>query len=134
MMPFTWSRGMFFVPLKFMCSHQCDTPVTPGPSSFEPTRYQHHTDASGAVCTSRIKTFRPLSRVVSRTIRVDAPQAPSPKPQAPRPSAYNSQIVMADWKDTCNLPRTSFSMKANLQTTEPETVSRWEEMDLYGRI
>ena len=41
---------------------------------------------------------------------------------------------MADWKDTCNLPRTSFSMKANLQTTEPETVARWEEMDLYGRI
>ncbi len=41
---------------------------------------------------------------------------------------------MADWKDTCNLPRTSFSMKANLQTMEPETVARWEEMDLYGKI
>ena len=41
---------------------------------------------------------------------------------------------MADWKDTCNLPRTSFSMKANLQTTEPETVARWDEMDLYGQI
>src|SRR5687767_2015742 len=41
---------------------------------------------------------------------------------------------MADWKATCNLPRTSFSMKANLQTTEPETVARWEEMDLYARI
>ena len=33
---------------------------------------------------------------------------------------------MADWKDTCNLPRTPFSMKANLQTTEPETIARWE--------
>ena len=41
---------------------------------------------------------------------------------------------MADWKDTCNLPRTSFSMKANLQTTEPETVARWDAMDLYGQI
>jgi isoleucyl-tRNA synthetase len=41
---------------------------------------------------------------------------------------------MADWKDTCNLPRTPFSMKANLQTTEPETVARWEAMDLYGKI
>ncbi|MDO8679107.1 MAG: isoleucine--tRNA ligase [Acidobacteriota bacterium] len=41
---------------------------------------------------------------------------------------------MADWKDTCNLPRTSFSMKANLQTMEPETVARWDEMDLYGQI
>ena len=41
---------------------------------------------------------------------------------------------MADWKDTCNLPRTPFSMKANLQTTEPETVARWDAMDLYGQI
>ena len=41
---------------------------------------------------------------------------------------------MADWKETCNLPRTPFSMKANLQTTEPETVARWDEMDLYGQI
>ncbi|MEO7134857.1 MAG: isoleucine--tRNA ligase, partial [Vicinamibacterales bacterium] len=41
---------------------------------------------------------------------------------------------MADWKDTCNLPRTPFSMKANLQTTEPETVARWDAMDLYGKI
>jgi isoleucyl-tRNA synthetase len=41
---------------------------------------------------------------------------------------------MADWKDTCNLPRTSFSMKANLQTTEPEMVARWDAMDLYGKI
>ena len=41
---------------------------------------------------------------------------------------------MADWKETCNLPRTAFSMKANLQTTEPETVARWEAMDLYGKI
>jgi isoleucyl-tRNA synthetase len=41
---------------------------------------------------------------------------------------------MADWKDTCNLPRTPFSMKANLQTMEPETVARWDAMDLYGKI
>ena len=41
---------------------------------------------------------------------------------------------MADWKDTCNLPRTAFSMKANLQTTEPETVARWEATNLYGKI
>jgi isoleucyl-tRNA synthetase len=41
---------------------------------------------------------------------------------------------MPDWKDTCNLPRTAFSMKANLQETEPEAVARWEEMNLYGQI
>ena len=41
---------------------------------------------------------------------------------------------MAEWKDTCNLPRTAFSMKANLQTAEPETIARWDAMDLYGQI
>jgi isoleucyl-tRNA synthetase len=41
---------------------------------------------------------------------------------------------MADWKDTLNLPRTGFPMKANLPTTEPETLARWEAMDLYGKI
>ena len=41
---------------------------------------------------------------------------------------------MPDWKDTLNLPRTSFPMKANLQTTEPETIAWWDGMDLYGRI
>ena len=41
---------------------------------------------------------------------------------------------MAEWKETCNLPRTAFSMKANLQAIEPQTVARWDEMDLYGGI
>ena len=41
---------------------------------------------------------------------------------------------MADWKDTLNLPRTGFPMKANLQTAEPQALARWEEMDLYERI
>jgi isoleucyl-tRNA synthetase len=41
---------------------------------------------------------------------------------------------MADWKDTLNLPRTGFPMKANLQAAEPKAIQRWDEMDLYGRI
>jgi isoleucyl-tRNA synthetase len=41
---------------------------------------------------------------------------------------------MPEWKDTVNLPRTSFPMKANLPATEPETLARWSAMDLYGRI
>jgi isoleucyl-tRNA synthetase len=41
---------------------------------------------------------------------------------------------MPEWKDTVNLPRTGFPMKANLQTAEPEAIKRWEEMDLYGQI
>ena len=41
---------------------------------------------------------------------------------------------MPEWKNTVNLPRTGFSMKANLQTAEPEWLARWQEMDLYGEI
>ena len=40
---------------------------------------------------------------------------------------------MPDWKDTLNLPRTDFPMKANLQTAEPQALARWEEMGLYGQ-
>jgi len=41
---------------------------------------------------------------------------------------------MAEWKDTLNLPRTDFPMKANLQTAEPQALARWAEMRLYDRI
>ena len=41
---------------------------------------------------------------------------------------------MADWKETLNLPRTAFPMKANLQVTEPRAIARWESMKLYERI
>ena len=39
-----------------------------------------------------------------------------------------------DYKDTLNLPRTSFPMKANLPKLEPEMLKQWEEMDIYRRI
>jgi isoleucyl-tRNA synthetase len=41
---------------------------------------------------------------------------------------------MANWKDTLNLPRTDFPMKANLPATEPAVIAKWDEMDLYGKI
>jgi isoleucyl-tRNA synthetase len=41
---------------------------------------------------------------------------------------------MADWKDSLNLPRTEFPMKANLQAAEPQALARWAEMGLYTRI
>jgi len=37
-------------------------------------------------------------------------------------------------KNTLNLPRTSFPMKANLPANEPKLLARWEEMRLYDRI
>ena len=41
---------------------------------------------------------------------------------------------MAEWKDTLNLPRTDFPMKANLQTAEPQALARWQELGIYERI
>jgi isoleucyl-tRNA synthetase len=41
---------------------------------------------------------------------------------------------MPDWKDTVNLPKTDFPMKANLSTTEPTVIARWESEKLYERI
>ena len=41
---------------------------------------------------------------------------------------------MPEWKETVNLPRTDFPMKANLPTTEPDMLARWAAMDLYGKI
>ncbi len=38
------------------------------------------------------------------------------------------------YKDTLNLPKTEFPMKANLVTREPELLRHWEESDLYGQI
>jgi isoleucyl-tRNA synthetase len=39
-----------------------------------------------------------------------------------------------DLKKTVHLPRTDFPMKANLPTTEPRILERWEREDLYGKI
>ncbi len=41
---------------------------------------------------------------------------------------------MADWKDTLNLPKTGFPMRASLQATEPQIIARWDELDLYRRL
>jgi isoleucyl-tRNA synthetase len=39
-----------------------------------------------------------------------------------------------DLKQTINLPRTNFSMKANLPQAEPKMLARWAAEDLYGQI
>lgn len=41
---------------------------------------------------------------------------------------------MSSYKDTLNLPKTDFPMKAGLTTREPEMLARWEEIGLYGKI
>ena len=39
-----------------------------------------------------------------------------------------------EYKDTLNLPRTDFAMKADLVTREPERLKKWQAADLYGKI
>src|SRR5882672_2282486 len=39
-----------------------------------------------------------------------------------------------DYKDTLNLPRTDFPMKADLVTREPQRLEKWQAANLYGRI
>jgi isoleucyl-tRNA synthetase len=39
-----------------------------------------------------------------------------------------------DYKDTLNLPRTDFAMKADLVTREPARLSKWENAGLYAHI
>lgn len=41
---------------------------------------------------------------------------------------------MTDYKDTLNLPKTDFPMKADLHKREPEMLARWQKMNLYGLI
>jgi isoleucyl-tRNA synthetase len=42
--------------------------------------------------------------------------------------------VPMDLKSTINLPKTGFSMKANLPQNEPKMLERWEQMGIYERI
>jgi len=41
---------------------------------------------------------------------------------------------MAEYKDTLNLPNTSFPMKASLAQREPEMLATWQTRDIYGKI
>jgi isoleucyl-tRNA synthetase len=41
---------------------------------------------------------------------------------------------MSDYKDTLNLPRTDFPMKASLAQREPQRLKQWQEMGLYQQI
>ncbi len=42
--------------------------------------------------------------------------------------------ALVDYKDTLNLPKTDFPMRANLAKREPERLRRWQEEGLYRRI
>ncbi len=41
---------------------------------------------------------------------------------------------MTDYKETLNLPKTAFPMRANLAQREPQRTQQWHRADLYGQI
>jgi isoleucyl-tRNA synthetase len=41
---------------------------------------------------------------------------------------------VADYKQTLNLPATKFPMKAGLPNREPQTLERWQDIDLYKKL
>ena len=42
--------------------------------------------------------------------------------------------MTANWKDTLNLPKTTFPMKANLTQREPQQLKAWQEAGIYRQI
>jgi isoleucyl-tRNA synthetase len=52
----------------------------------------------------------------------------------PKPDGHRFAMTAKNYKDTLNLPRTDFPMKANLATREPELLKKWDEAQLYQQI
>src|SRR5207245_10005131 len=48
--------------------------------------------------------------------------------------SHQPLIMSQNYKETLNLPRTEFPMKANLAAREPELLRVWEETRLYEQI
>src|SRR6266849_6136506 len=48
--------------------------------------------------------------------------------------ASPAPVMSQNYKDTLNLPRTDFPMKANLAAREPQILQAWEETRLYKQI
>src|SRR5436309_7923603 len=64
-------------------------------------------------------------------------KAPSrPGPPGGRPPAFPESRLkpVLDIKQSVNLPRTDFPMKANLPEREPVLLRRWEEFQLYAKL
>jgi isoleucyl-tRNA synthetase len=67
-----------------------------------------------------------------------------PEPQRPKPFTEDrepktSQLMpdtttQRNYKQTLNLPQTSFPMRANLAQNEPQSQKRWEQMKLYEKV
>src|SRR5258707_10698626 len=62
-------------------------------------------------------------------------QSPPPSlPFASHPKNGSFRALEMNYKETLNLPKTDFPMKANLTTREPEILAKWESIRLYEQI
>jgi len=52
----------------------------------------------------------------------------------PRRRSFPSGFIAMKMKDTINLPRTGFPMKASLPNLEPRILQRWDQLQLYRKI
>src|ERR1700730_1275540 len=43
-------------------------------------------------------------------------------------------VLRMNYKETLNLPKTEFPMKANLTSREPEILARWDAENIYAQI
>ena len=51
-----------------------------------------------------------------------------------KPQLVDERDSLMDYKDTVNLPKTSFPMKANLGKLEQELLQRWEQEQIYQQL
>src|SRR5258707_4413392 len=52
----------------------------------------------------------------------------------PKPDGHRFAMTANNYKDTLNLPRTDFPMKANLAAREPDLLKMWDESGLYQQV
>ena len=62
------------------------------------------------------------------------PDVPQAGTQPPKKQQAHQEDKKKRLKDTLNLPKTDFAMKANLPTREPERLAIWESAGLYEQI
>src|SRR5436190_5408834 len=82
--------------------------------------------AAGCTCAS-------CASCATRRNSTTCPPCAKPSPATRRRRASTSH-AMADYKDTLNLPDTSFPMRGDLAKREPQWIKEWQEKGVYKRL
>src|SRR5579885_3239013 len=76
-----------------------------------------------------------MTKKVVTLSRVPSPESRVPRPESRVPSHQTSSLRMpTDYKNTINLPKTGFAMKADLAQREPKMLAEWEAANRYARL